>query len=944
MDELYFRHYREYSAKYSGNQVAILLLVGKFYEMYDSIADGKGITHVQAAAAACGCSVEPKSTDDPARQRIFWGFPEVALDKYERMLVAAGYTVVVFDQAKNGTGAVVGRPLHRISSPGTYFDPEEKRREDTILLGICVEPYTDASKSQAHWYGAASSFDVATGQLRSIEFDLLLLDDTPVTDSIRPFLAMFPPAEIVFTWCAPTAALPTEERVRSVFTGTDTAARIHIQRASKEDGGAAADRTRMEFLRGIFRPQTALSLERWLDIEMYPFVRRSLAHLLSFIKDHNASFLVALPQHALWSAETACVLGNAALHQLAMIPPHAEKAEESLLHWIQKATTTMGKRVIRERCMKPTADVALLEDRQERIARLRCAKRDAFFAELKGVCDLPRLYRRFQLGTAGTTELVQLLHSYARIAKLLELAGKGADDVLRVHVDALLDTWDAERIKASEAIVADRLAIGGTHPWRRGRRPALDALEDRWAVLYADQMAQKAAWCEALSDSDAIAWTLKEEAPFTFTTTARRGRLLEAHDRSLKAEARGSSSTVTLLAPSVKAATLVAVALRSEWRTAAADLWASEWRAWSDANTNNGVLASLIDFVGELDADCGLALAADLYGYVRPVYVEEESSGLEVVEMRHPILERVHTSSPYVSHSLSMGCFHKEDAVENRASTPCGLLLYGVNAAGKSSLGKALGLTVLMAQIGMPVPATALRLVPYTGLFTRILGNDNLWAGLSSFVVEMTELRSILKYADERSLVIGDELCAGTETESAIALVSAGVQTLIKRGVHFFFATHLHELGKELDDVGVRSYHLTVKAVGSTLQYDRLLKEGSGSEMYGLEVCRGLDLDSEFLSLAFAIRKRRCETAGKPSRYNAAVTVSSCARCGSREGLETHHIVPRSAAVNGKIGAGVSVNTVSNLVVLCEKCHLDHHGGRVTIEGWKDTTEGRRLN
>jgi DNA mismatch repair protein MutS len=137
---------------------------------------------------------------------------------------------------------------------------------------------------------------------------------------------------------------------------------------------------------------------------------------------------------------------------------------------------------------------------------------------------------------------------------------------------------------------------------------------------------------------------------------------------------------------------------------------------------------------------------------------------------------------------------------------------------------------------------------------------------------------------------------------------------------------------------------LTVKAVGSALQYDRLLKEGSGSEMYGLEVCRGLDMDAEFLALAFSIRKKRSgESVGKPSRYNAAVTVSTCSVCGSVEGLETHHIVPQCAANAGFIAPGVSKNVVSNLTVLCASCHAKHHAGALEIEGWKETTEGRRL-
>jgi DNA mismatch repair protein MutS len=282
-----------------------------------------------------------------------------------------------------------------------------------------------------------------------------------------------------------------------------------------------------------------------------------------------------------------------------------------------------------------------------------------------------------------------------------------------------------------------------------------------------------------------------------------------------------------------------------------------------------------------------------------------------------------------------------------------GILLYGVNAAGKSSLGKAIGLAVIMAQTGMPVPATEMTLVPYKAVFTRILGNDNLWAGMSSFVVEMTEFRSILRSAGEGTLVIGDELCAGTETASATSIVAAGVKTLADRGAHFFFATHLHELSeiKEIaEHAAVRAYHLTVHPSPTqhgALVYDRLLREGTGSPMYGLEVCRGLDMDREFLATAFDFRKRLFSEEGTPkaSRYNAAVVVNACTVCGTREGLESHHIVPQAAAdTKGRIGPGKSKHTVENLVVLCGTCHDKHHAGLLEIKGWVETSKGRVLN
>jgi DNA mismatch repair protein MutS len=278
--------------------------------------------------------------------------------------------------------------------------------------------------------------------------------------------------------------------------------------------------------------------------------------------------------------------------------------------------------------------------------------------------------------------------------------------------------------------------------------------------------------------------------------------------------------------------------------------------------------------------------------------------------------------------------------------------LYGVNAAGKSSLSKAIGLAVLMAQIGMPVPATEMSLAPYNSLYTRILGNDNLWAGMSSFVVEMTELRAILN-AGPRALVLGDELCAGTETTSAIAIVGAGIRRLVEKDAHFIFATHLHEL-LEIPELAehptVRPYHLSVRSQedGNGLIYDRILRGGRGPAMYGLEVCRGLDMDPQFLEYAAVLRRQWEGTEidrAKVSRYNAAVAVQVCDACGSQDRLETHHIVPQAAAnERGFVGVGRHKNDAGNLVVLCDACHDKHHRGEIEVHGWQATTTGRKLD
>lgn len=126
---------------------------------------------------------------------------------------------------------------------------------------------------------------------------------------------------------------------------------------------------------------------------------------------------------------------------------------------------------------------------------------------------------------------------------------------------------------------------------------------------------------------------------------------------------------------------------------------------------------------------------------------------------------------------------------------------------------KAVGLAVVMAQAGLYVAAEAMELVPYKRLMTRIVGRDNMIRGQSSFAVEMNELKVILDGVDERALVLGDELCSGTEHESARAIVAASLREMCDVGASVVLATHLHGL-KEVDclrgDAGIQERHMKV--------------------------------------------------------------------------------------------------------------------------------------
>jgi DNA mismatch repair protein MutS len=227
------------------------------------------------------------------------------------------------------------------------------------------------------------------------------------------------------------------------------------------------------------------------------------------------------------------------------------------------------------------------------------------------------------------------------------------------------------------------------------------------------------------------------------------------------------------------------------------------------------------------------------------------------------------------------------------------------------------------------------------------LANDNFFKGLSTFVVEMSELRVILKMADENSLILGDELCSGTETESALSIFVAGLTTLTQKKSSFIFATHFHEIVR-FEEVTqlltLRQMHMAVHYDRETdaLVYDRLLRDGPGDRMYGLEVCKSLHLPQEFLEMAYRLRTKyfpaaRGDLQHAPSVYNSHKIRGMCEICGQQMSTETHHMMPqRLADAEGFITTERGTfhkNHAANLKSVCEACHGELHSRKKKCAG-----------
>jgi len=364
-----------------------------------------------------------------------------------------------------------------------------------------------------------------------------------------------------------------------------------------------------------------------------------------------------------------------------------------------------------------------------------------------------------------------------------------------------------------------------------------------------------------------------------------------------------------------------------------------------------------------LDVAISNAKCATLYRYTKPQLLEKcDEPFFEVIGLRHPIIESREENGIYVPNDIYLGKKRKDIQTDHitlsasKREEVRGVLLYGINSSGKSSLMKGVGIAVIMAQAGFFVPATELRFTMFDKIFTRIVSKDNLYKGLSTFAVEMLELKNIFNRANRYSLILGDEICHGTETESALAIVASAVIRLHEQGAFFIFATHLHQLTtlKEIEELkAIIFLHLGVQynELDDTLEYNRKLETGSGSSLYGLEFAKSLHMDTTFIKQAYALRKKMSGEYNdlellkkqKKSKYNKSMFLTKCALC-NKPVEDVHHIKAQMFADKDGNIDHFHQNHRFNLIPLCKEHHKKVHEGKIFISGFVMSEEGLKLH
>lgn len=962
MNKEYLGLYRHYSEQY-GSNTCIFLMVGKFYEMYDSIdpVTGEGQTSMKRAVEALNLATTQKENGD-----CLAGFPEQSLHKFAAVLTRANWTVVVCDQVKDTAGSVKGRPCARILSPGTHV--EVATTEAPYVAGLWLEERWSTSEPPA--FGIAF-FDLTTGLTSGFQGQTSGNADVWSADTLVQALQIHNPREVVVFWRGARLSQPTEQTLRNRLGGLQGL--VHIRQADTQTQGAfETELVRREFLTRLYAPKTMLPVLEYLHLGTSPLTERALIGTLRFMEDHLPSSLERLQAFQPWTPKGRVHLGNNALTQLNCT---STRLEDSVLGLYQKTLTPLGRRGIRGRILTPISDTGALNERLQKVETmmtLATEKVKSLERYLRQIYDFPRIHRKILTYSVSGGDIVSLHQTYVRIQDAMQaLAGTcfspSPDELaqftqLQTTLKELFDLKKAALNSDDLSFLQDIHApkTAAVEADLAAAKKEVEAIAQAlciWAGLPIDALRlefPRDGSVYFITGTKTVLQMLKKVAAQKIAEAGAHDKVVEVSLKSAKNLVQPATTECPLPQMEVTVTKTVAGSVNSPvleriyGRVAGlrARLAAAVREELPPLCNRMAEVAAIWDtletWVTDVDTSLCIAAVSKARGFTRPQILETTTeSSVHVEGLRHPLIEDSSSRIQYVQHTVTLGGADKQT----------GWLVYGMNASGKSSLMKALGISILLAQTGCYVPATRMELRPFRAILTRILNHDNLWAGLSSFAVEMSELRDILVRADPYSLVLGDELCSGTESISATALVASGIQHLLAKRSRFVFATHLHSL-MDLPQITEQSalgvWHLKVNydAARDLLIYDRSLHKGAGSSLYGIEVARALHLPMEFIETAQKIRRnllgRTVEEEAKGSDWNSQIVRRVCEVCSHPivRDLEVHHIRQRSEAIGDRFADGQARDGAANLIVVCSKCHDKHHAGQLNIQPLQQTSMG----
>ena len=888
----YYVEKTNYYKRLYGDNTVVLMQVGSFYEIYSNcdndnidIRKISDITQLHVANKKCGYFMA--------------GFKIEILNKYSNILTNAGYTCIIYNQIDEQTidGKMV-RELKEIISPGTNINCKDE--VSNLLVFYLEENNNNLSLG-------CFIINILTNKCFILESHDDIKDKNKVLNDILRIITIHKAREILIISLDKLEKY--KEKILNIF-GNDYIIQNKINKMCKELKKIDYQK---QLLIKAYNHESMEDIITYLDMDKYPIGLISLVNGIQFIYERNPDIIKNIEKPIFLDNNNILKLDNDSANQINYIDYNDRR---SVYKIINKCITAVGRRSMHRKLIYPITNIKKLKNQYNSIENFLNEDLSEPIKDLKQIYDIERIYRKIVSMKLNPVEWVNFDISIKHSKNLFEYFGENKDII--EDIEKKYECLDIENLNNDK-------------PFKKGYNKVIDNLIENYEKNYKllenvvneiNEIGEKFTQCKIESTKDSI---------YIIMTKHRYETAKKLNSEKMKnyITEKKNESNVKITNENIRYITNEIILIKEELIKKSNEHYKLFVKEFGDLMFDN--INKLINKIGEYDILICNVLNVKKYNLNKPKIFKNDNSYFNIKGLRNPIIvdqEKI--------------CIKNNILLNNN-----GILLYGINSSGKSCLMKSIAINIILAQCGMYVFCDELEFSPYNAIFTRISSQDNIYRGQSSFLKEMSELSNILIKANNKSLVVGDEVCSGTENISGISIVAASLLKLIDLNATFIFATHLHELTdikeiKENEKILIK--HMKISIYNDNIIFDRILEEGQGDRLYGINICRYLKMDEVFLLNAEKIRKRLCDENEyflnlKKSNYNNKLYMDICQVCFKNKSSETHHITYQS------IDNSNEKNNKDNLLPICNECHLKEHDKyhNFKIEGYMYSVKGKIL-
>ncbi len=777
--------------------------LGDFYEMfYEDAIKASELLDLTLTGRDCGL----------AERAPMCGVPYHAADTYIAKLVALGEKVAICEQLTDPkeTKGLVERDVVRVISPGTVIDEIMLQEEKNNYISCVFKGENSISVAWA---------DITTGEFFVEEF----IGETALTE-VLGHLVKLSVSEIICNEEMLLASKNAKEVRHNALPPFSCYAPWAFNVKYAE--------------RNLLEQLGAASLAAY-GLAGKEAIIAAAGALLEYLKETQKRSLSIISGVKVINREAAMVLDSTAVRNLELLKNNSENKKYGSLLWVlDKTKTGMGSRLLTRMLLSPLRNIQEIQYRQQGVAELVNASvvRVSLAEILREVRDVERLAGKIANGNFAPKDCNALAKSLSTLPSIqFQLSGFTSAIIRNIEVGLpnmkpLTDLLSAAIAEDPPALMKDggyirdgfnaeldELRNIGRHGQsmlqsieeREKERTGIKTLRIRSNRVFGYYIEVSNSFKDKVPEDYIRKQTLTTGERFiTEELKVLEEKILTSSDRALILEARIYKELLNVLLENVAKLKEIASALAM------------------------------------LDCLVSLATVAKERRYVCPKMTESDTP-MQITEGRHPVVE-----------AISKERFVPNDTLLDNESNNC-VIITGPNMAGKSTYMRQVALITVMAHIGSFVPAKAAKIPLVDRIFTRVGASDNLIFDQSTFMVEMTEVATILLHATKESLLILDEVGRGTSTYDGLSIAWAVVEYLVKNvRAKTLFSTHYHEL-TELENTleGVKNYKVTVKELNGIIVFLRKIARGGANRSFGIEVASLAGVPKEITARAKGILK-----------------------------------------------------------------------------------------